>query len=62
MKQLPVEGHVEIFVDDEWHPAAIIDLLSEQFTAERLDDLRLSYHFYKEKGITWRQLGVVDDA
>lgn len=57
MKQLPVEGHVEVLGEGGlWWPARVVDLLDTQFTAEDLQTEKLDFYFYTDKGVTWRQL------
>lgn len=63
MAQQPVGGTVEVLppfaIDsDPWVKARVQDLLSTQFTA-RNANLGTQFYFYKDKGITWRQ---VDEA
>ena len=46
---------IEVLIDGEWVEATVIDELSVQFTAE-LENERVVYKFYADKGTEWREL------
>lgn len=60
MAQQPVGGTVEVLPPfstdkDQWQRMYVKDLLSSQFTASNAK-LGTQFYFYKDKGITWRQI------